>query len=179
MAQHSLFGAFHDFLVTLAGNEYHSKGTMPNNKQVLDKQITQIDDYHKMEIQEIFTSIRTVNTLRIQIYSFFGTANVTILGLAVRDKNTGLILLAASLLVVLVLVDRQLRIYFSGLISRGRQLEALYAPDKESAFMHKYATQSSYSKDSMIQRYWLALFVLIVEIAMAILSTSFLNWSLF
>ena len=150
---------------------------MQNNQQASEKQVTAIDEYHKMEIQEIFTSIRTANTLRIQVYSFFGTANLTILGVALSAKHAGLILLAASIIGVLLLVDRQLRRYSYVFLSRGVQLEELYAPDKVSAFIHKYVAESSYAKANPTQRYWLALFVLMIEIVMAILSRYSLDWS--
>ena len=150
---------------------------MPQTQQDAFTNSTEINNYHQMEIQEIFAGIRLANSLTVQIYSFFGTANLTVLGFALGINSAGLILIAASMLGVLILANRRVRKYREFLLVRGLELEKMYAPDVEHAYFHLF--DSRQSSKSRIKNYSLPVFIFSIEIAMAILSWLLLGWRWF
>lgn len=100
------------------------------------KKTTGIDDYHRLEIEEIFTRTREHRNQRAQIYSFFGTAHLVVLGLAFNTQKISLMILAISLPMVLIIIDYGLKRALASVELRGLQLEELYAPDPEIAILH-------------------------------------------
>src|SRR5512147_614347 len=100
------------------------------------KKIDAIDDYHKLEIEEIFTRTRDHLSRRAQIYSFLATAHLVTLGLALTNQKVSLLILAISLPIILAIIDYGLKRSLASVELRGLQLEELYAPDPELALLH-------------------------------------------
>ena len=109
-----------------------------------DKSIRKpLDEYHKIEIMEIFERTRTTQNLRVQIFTFLGTANLTILGLAFNTQKVGFIFLATGTLLLLIVTDYAIRLMLSLLYCRGIQLEKQYSPDSDISLIHGYVAVSS------------------------------------
>lgn len=104
--------------------------SIPDNKQP-----KHIHEYHEIELQEIFVKSRTYISLRVQIFSFIGTAKLTLLGIAFTSQKAILILFSASLMVLLASIDSMLVPVLNVLCARGLQIEKLYSLDKDSLMM--------------------------------------------
>ena len=97
-----------------------------------------VNEYHQLEIQEIYQRIRDFTNIRIQITSFIGTANIAIIGVAINTQRAGLFFHAACTIVMLILADSFYRQELVAYYYRGLELEKLYSPDKERAIIHTY-----------------------------------------
>jgi len=95
-----------------------------------------IDDYHKLEIEEIFIRTREHTNQRSQIFSFLGTAHLIALGIALTNQKISILILAISLPIALIIIDHGLKRSLASVELRGLQLEDLYAPDPETALQH-------------------------------------------
>lgn len=100
------------------------------------KKVDAIDDYHKLEIEEIFTSMREQGNRRTQIFSFLGTAHLVTLGLAFNNQRVSILILAIIFPIALIIIDRSLKRSRVAAELRGLELESMYAPDSEFAFLH-------------------------------------------
>ncbi|NOT05045.1 MAG: hypothetical protein HOP27_10655 [Anaerolineales bacterium] len=138
-----------------------------------------MSEYEKMEVREIFERTRTIDNLRIQIYSFFGTVNITFLGLGVSAQHAGVFLIAASTIGLLALIERRMRDHQFQFYARGLELEEKFSPDRKSALLYSYLEKRNYVSQSRLRRYWLPLSVFTFEILMAVLSWYFLGWNWF
>lgn len=99
---------------------------------------SKIDQYHLLEIQEIFERTRAYSGLRVTIATFFGTINLTILGLAFSLQNAILFFIAAATLFLWVVSDAYARRELLPFYYRGLLLEKKYAPEGEEALLHTY-----------------------------------------
>ena len=97
-----------------------------------DKQAKEIDEYHKLELQEIFVRTRTLVSLRVQLFSFMATAHLTILGIAFTSKQSILIFFAASLMGLLLTIDLMLMPIIDAIVARGLQIEKIYSNDRDT-----------------------------------------------
>jgi hypothetical protein len=88
-----------------------------------------IDAYHKIELEEAFARIKVLIPLRVQIFSFIGTAHFTILGFAFTAQKSILVFFAASLMVILFLIDSLLKPVIDVLTARSLQIEKIYSGD--------------------------------------------------
>jgi hypothetical protein len=102
-----------------------------------------INEYHKMEIQEIFLRTGTLENIRTQMATFCLTANITVLGFAFSTQKAVLVFAATIILLLWALADFAGRRNIGALYYRGLQLEKLYAPDKDSALLHIYVASTS------------------------------------
>jgi hypothetical protein len=89
-----------------------------------------ISEYHKIELEETFERIRSLIPLRVQIFSFIGTAHLTMLGFAFTAQKIILIFLAASLMILLVVIDSMLKPVIDVVVARGLQIEKIYSKDE-------------------------------------------------
>jgi hypothetical protein len=165
----------------------------------------EINEYHKLEIEEIFARTRELINIRIQAATFLGTVNLALLSIAFNEQKTGLIFAAASALILLIIVDRMtIRRSINTLIFRGMQLENKYAPDAEEALLHLYAAvttshrknyaqmvaalklQEQEKRISTLRTYrwsslpglWLPLGISLIEMTIALI-LNFSGWQLF
>ena len=109
------------------------------------RQNSAIDDYHRLEIEELFTRTREHRNQRAQIYSLLGTGHVFALGLAFNNQTIGIMMLAIALPVALIIIDNTLKRALAAVELRGLQLENLYAPDPKTALMHVSIAASPWS----------------------------------
>lgn len=91
-----------------------------------------ISAYHKIELEETFARTRALIPLRVQVFSFIGTAHLTMLGFAFTTQKTILIFLAASLMILLVVIDSMLRPVIDVIVARGLQIEKIYSNDESA-----------------------------------------------
>jgi hypothetical protein len=103
-----------------------------------------IEDYHKLEIVEIFERTRVMIGVRIQAMSFLGTANISIVALALTTDRAGLFFIAAAIGVMYLAIDSISGEYTKPLYGRGVQLEEKYASDAAEAILHR--RQNSYKE---------------------------------
>ena len=91
-----------------------------------------IDNYHKVELEEIFEKTRTLLSLRIQIFSVIGTAHLTIIGIAFTTQKGILIFLAAGLMGLLIQIDSMIKPILDVVCARGLQIEKIYSNDNDA-----------------------------------------------
>ena len=90
-----------------------------------------ITEYHKIEIHEIFARTQAYAGLRFQLFSFMGTAHLTIIGIAFTVQKVILIYIAAGLMVLLMRIDAVIEALIEAMVVRGLQLELMYSSDDE------------------------------------------------
>lgn len=96
-----------------------------------EKSFKRINDYHQLEINEIFVRTRSLTSIRFQLFSFIGTAHLTIIGIAFTIEKVILIYVASSLMLLLIRLDAVIESIIEALVVRGLQLELMYTPDTE------------------------------------------------
>jgi hypothetical protein len=148
-------------------------------KMAQTRKVPLMSEYEKIEIEEVFNRTKTIDSLNIQIYTFFGTVNITTLGLGVSQQHSGVFLIAASMIGLLTLIIRVMRKHQVQFYMRGLVLEKRFSPDKESALLHNYLEKSGHLSGSRLRRYWLPLSVFFFEVLLAFISWYFLKWSWF
>lgn len=137
-----------------------------------------IPDYEKIEIQQIYEQIRASDAMYVQVYTFFGTANVTMLGFGFTFKMAGLVLLGAAMIVLLAFVERLIKKYRYAFFVRGLELEQRYSSEPENALLgHKISTYQL--ADTAIRRYWLPGAIVLFETFLALLLHYALGWEWF
>jgi hypothetical protein len=104
-----------------------------------------INEYHKLEIQEIFVRTRTSENIRIQVGIIFLTANVTLLGFAFSTQKVGLVFAAVIILFLWAIADFAGKRSIGVLYYRGLQLEKIYASEQD-ALLHIYIASTSSMK---------------------------------
>jgi hypothetical protein len=97
-----------------------------------------MDEYHKVELNEIFSRTRSLESLRSQFGTFFGTVNLTALGLAFSVQKAGIVFLAAAIFAVQIIIDVFVRRNLVVLYYRGLQLERKYSAEVEESLLHIY-----------------------------------------
>jgi hypothetical protein len=138
------------------------------NARTTNNNITEIAPYHSLEIEELYEKIRALDSLRVQLGTFAGTVNLTIIGFAVSNRNAGLIFIATIILVLFIIIDLTERRTRVQLYQRALQLERKYAPDYFDAIMHRRFKTSNLSKRSFIQKFSIAGFWMPVITIMAL-----------
>lgn len=96
----------------------------------------ELNDYYKLEMGEVFSRIDSLENFRVQLGTFFGTANLTALGIALSTQKAGITFIAAIILVILVLIDMRGRRNLAAYYYRGLQLQKKYAPNDGETFLH-------------------------------------------
>lgn len=146
------------------------------------KKQTEIPEYHKLELGEIFQKTRVMETIRIQLGIFIGTVNLSVLGVAFSTDKIGICFIAIGTLFVFVLIDMfVVRIVLRKLYFRGFELENKYSPDPEKSFFHFRLNGSKnkpYMRRLSFAGFWLPVIASLCELALAIYLL-FSGWSLF
>lgn len=120
---------------------------MSNPQAQIQNEQPKIDPYHQLEIQEIFERTRAYSSLRVTIATFFGTVNLTILGLAFSAHNAMLFFIGAATLLLWIISDAYARRELIPFYYRGLQLEKKYAPEGEEALLHTYVQAVKSQRD--------------------------------
>jgi hypothetical protein len=91
--------------------------------------------YYELELSQVIDRFNSLENFRVQLGTFFGTANLTVLAIALSGQRAGLVLIAASILVVFVMTDRRFRRLALGYVYRGLQLQRTFAPKDPETFL--------------------------------------------
>ena len=89
----------------------------------LKSTVKELDDIDKLELQECYSAIRAFLEKRVQLISFFGTAALTILGLAFNFKRSDLVMAAGGILLLFMLVDAMIRVNLAGYLYTSYRIE--------------------------------------------------------
>jgi len=166
---------------------------------VEDQPAEEIDEYHKMEFREVFERIGSLQDLRVQLGTFFGTANLTALGVALAVQKAGVFFVSAAILVLFTIMDRRARKFLAAYYYRGLQLQKRYAPDdrETSLRIHPGGIASEVREISELQDsevrlaalnrvsafaligFWIPLSVITLEVIAGLVLWLVFNWPLF
>jgi len=150
-----------------------------------------MNEFHKIELEEIFSRIRAIDSLRAQLAGFAGGGNLTALGLAFTTKSVSLVFIAALSAALYMAVDAAQRRNLAVLCFRGFQLQDLYARDDIYSSLYLYNPEIAAKVLDILKRtspsdqqrqlwliplkslnftgFWFPLFVIVLEISIAIL----------
>jgi len=150
-----------------------------------------MNEFHKVELQEIFSRLQTIDNIRIQLAGFIGGASLTALGIAFTTRTVSLVFLAALSVVIYMGVDAAQRRNVAVLCFRGFQLQKMYAREdvRSSLFLYNPGIASrvldiiKLTNPADQQRqlsliplrclspsgFWLPLFVIVLEVGIAFL----------
>lgn len=106
-----------------------------------------INEYKKLEIQEIFIRTREYMNVRLQIFSMIGSAHLITLGFAFAYQKIGILIIAIGLLIALIIIDKNLKSVRAALELRGLQLEDQFADEPESSLLHIVIAVSAGNKN--------------------------------
>lgn len=90
-----------------------------------------LDSYHEVELGKIFDALLSLQNTRVQLGTFFGTANIAALSIAFQTRQAGLLFAAALLVWVFLFLDIRLRRLILSYYARGLQLRARFAPEDD------------------------------------------------
>jgi uncharacterized membrane protein SpoIIM required for sporulation len=161
-----------------------------------------LDKFHEIELEQVFTAMVSLQNLRVQLGTFFGTVTLTILGIAFSAQKAGLLFLAAAVFWLFIVLDGIQRATLAAYYCRGLQLEDRFAPHETDTFLSlmlrgpmssKIREIADLSKDQVrskmayrsprpvlsVFRFLLALGVSLIEIATGLLLWWVFGWSLF
>ena len=141
-----------------------------------------IPKYHQLELEEVFQKTRATENIRIQLGTFIGTINLTVLGIAFSSTKVGIFFIAIGTLLIFMMMDtfvirKSLRILYE----RGMELEEKYSPDPERSIMHIRRGASKdkiYPRNPSFSGFWLPIYVSVSELSLAIYLL-YTGWSLF
>ena len=150
-----------------------------------------MNEFHKVELEEIFSRLQAIDNIRVQFAGFVGGGNLTALGLAFATRNVSLISIAALSAVLYMVVDAAQRRNLAVLCFRGFQLQEIYARDDIHSSLFLYNPEIASRAWDMLERtnpsdqirqlslvplktlnptgFWLPLFVIVLEVGTAIL----------
>jgi hypothetical protein len=150
-----------------------------------------MNEFHKVELEEIFSRLQAIDSIRIQLVGFVGGANLTALGFAFTTRNVSLIFIAALSVAIYIGVDAAQRRNVAALCFRGFQLQELYARDDVYSSLFLYNPEIASRALDILKRtnpsdqirqlslvplkylnpsgFWLPLFVIVLEVGIAIL----------
>jgi hypothetical protein len=150
-----------------------------------------MNEFHKVELEEIFSRIQAIDNIRVQLAGFVGGGNLTALGFAFTTRSVSLIFIAALSAALYIVVDAAQRRNLAVLCFRGFQLQKIYARDDiySSLFLYNPEIASrvldilkqTNTSDQIRQLslvplkylnftgFWLPLFVIVLEVSIAIL----------
>lgn len=141
------------------------------------KSVVSIGEYERLELEEVFNRTRSLVNLRVQVYSFFGTANLTLLGIALGARQAGFLLVAAGLMGLLTIVDRAMLQHQAKIAVRGLELEQCYAARPDAALLHRPYTRPEHNLRTRLARLWLPLLLLIGEVLFALICIGWFGWT--
>ena len=174
---------------------------MPEKKK-LTNNIATLSKFHEIEVQKLFDAMLTMQNLRLQLGTLFGTANVVVLGVAFTSQKVGVLLFAASILWAVVLMDFLvmgfvIRLYYRGLLLQNQFAQGEYdtflslvlsgrlekrireivnLPEREQRFK---AIRILPIRSPTIAGFWIPFIAGLVEIVAALVLRFVFGWSVF
>jgi len=94
-----------------------------------------LDKFHELEIPKVFDAMLSIQNLRIQLGTFFGTANLTGLGFAFSTQKAGLVFLSATTLAIFIFLDIIARGTLLCYYYRALILQSQFAPDDKDTYL--------------------------------------------
>jgi hypothetical protein len=94
-----------------------------------------MSEYYKLELSQVVDRVNSLEGTRLQLGIFFGTANLTILGVAMYVQKAGVLFIAAAIMIVFILIDIRVRALHVAYFYRGLQLQRKFAKDDEETFL--------------------------------------------
>ena|SRR3990172_6778777 len=178
---------------------------MPQDTNATQLSHLNIDDYYELELSQVVERYGSLENLRVQLGTFFGTANLTALGIALSVQKAGVVLVAAAMLFVYLALDMRARALAIVYFYRGLQLQKRFVPNDEDSFLRilpgAVATEARRLSESdtvpqkvgihskvqksfggtffRIRFTWLIMVVGLGEMATGLILWLALNWSLF
>lgn len=99
-----------------------------------------MDKYCETELAAVLTRIDKLEVVRLQFFSFFATATLTMLGFGVSQKNSILIALAGIPLAISIVVDSRIRKQMQIYYYRGIQLQRKLSSGDPEAFLELHTS---------------------------------------
>lgn len=94
-----------------------------------------MEKHEEIEYNTVLGRISQLETTRLQLLTFFGTASITVFGLALKDRQPALVLLSAALIAPALTIDcrirRQAQIYYF----RGLQIQRKHGKEDPESFL--------------------------------------------
>ncbi|MBI5929432.1 MAG: hypothetical protein HY862_08995 [Chloroflexi bacterium] len=87
-----------------------------------------IDRFHEIELEKTLDSIASLQNLRVQIASFLGTVNLSILGVSFSSQQAGLLVIAGLVLFLFIYEDIIARSFIIMYYFKYLQIKGKYAP---------------------------------------------------
>jgi hypothetical protein len=97
--------------------------------------IPPLDKFHEIEIGKIFDAMHSLQQARIQMGTFFGTVNLTALGIGFSTQRAGIIFIASLLPIIFLCLDTFIRGPLYGYYYRAYQLHQQFAPFDDKTFL--------------------------------------------
>lgn len=99
--------------------------------------------YYELELGQVVDRFNSLETFRVQLGSFFGTANLTAVGVGLSTQKAGIVLIASLILIIFMVIDRRLRLLTLSYTVRGIQLQRKLAPSDKETFLQVLPGQIS------------------------------------
>lgn len=175
---------------------------MPGSNKPANHNSVSLDKFYEIEVQKVFEAMLAIQGLRVQVGTFFGTANLTALGIAFSTQKAGIIFLSAFLLILFLILDLTarsalIRYYYRALILQNR-----YASNEEGTFLDIFLPVSTEAKVRQISKiskpegrskalrslligrasnpgFWLPLIAFFIEIFIGTILWVIFSWELF
>lgn len=160
----------------------------PRDSERIERPI-EMSKFHEIELEYIFDSVNSTRDRRLQMGSFFGTANLAIVSVGFTSKLSSLFLLAGLMLIILSVIDSMARAWTADQWVRIIQLHNTYHQTDEEFFENNKNSLSFRSAKSTIDgrpvgRLYILFrskigFWMVGTAAIAELACGFLFWQVF
>ena len=161
-----------------------------------------LDKFHEIEVQKVFEAMLAIQNLRVQVGTFFGTANLTALGIAFSTQKAGIVLLSALLLLLFVILDLTARSALIRYYYRALVLQNRFSTGEQDTFLDIFLTASTEAKIRQIAKipkaedrlkamrgllvskasnpgFWVPLVAFLIEVIIGVILWLAFNWKQF
>jgi hypothetical protein len=173
-------------------------------ESIMQKQVKlstkDLDKFHEIELEKLYESITSIKNLRLQMASFFGTANLTAMSLAFTSQKAGLIFFAVVLIWAFAILDSRSRMSVITCYFRILQMSLKYStddsfylnvhPGSELNYVRTLLNSNNQEKqikgltkiplrNQSISAFWLPLLASIIEIAIGLAFWRIFGWKIY
>ncbi len=159
-----------------------------------------LNKFHEIELEQLYEAILSTKNLRLQLASFFGTANLAVMSLAFTSQKAGLFLFAALLIWIAVLLDSRSRRSVVTYYFRILQMSHEYSnddgfyfnfiPSTSLDYVHKLLRYDDKEKQieglrkiplrsQSVSAFWLPILASIIEVIIGVIFWQILGWNIF
>jgi hypothetical protein len=97
----------------------------------MDTTIKNLSEHHKIELPFIYETLSKIQDRRGQIFVFFGTASLTVLGVALQQQKAGIILVSIAFILLYIGAEGTARAEMAPFLYRGYMIEREYKEEGE------------------------------------------------